>query len=109
MIVYHDPDEWQSEVKGGTCAFHQANPGKPFAGCSCWSSFGSVRRDPIDVAKIKARKRHNREQEILAEAASILMRRKAQGMAARSGETAQPVRPEGQQPGGEAMRPKGRP
>ncbi len=32
----------------------------------------------------------------------------AQGMAARSDATVQPAQPEGQQPGGEAMRPKGR-
>jgi hypothetical protein len=81
MLINHDPDRYMVEIKSTTCPFHKANPGKPFAGCTCSTSYGQVERSPEEVAAIKRAKRLAREEQILAEAAAIRARRRAEGIA----------------------------
>lgn len=54
LIIPHDPDLYEAYSEHRTCSFHQRNPGKPYAGCTCMSSFGSRPRKAEDVARIKA-------------------------------------------------------
>jgi hypothetical protein len=78
VIIHYDPDRYRTEVKSHTCAFHEAQPGVPYAGCTCSASYGSVERPPEEVAVIKRAKRIAHEERILAEAAAIKARRKAE-------------------------------
>ena len=75
MYVHYDPDEFKAVGSQHTCSFHKANPGKPYAGCTCSASWGSVRRPPEEVAAIKAERRQKEEEEILAKADAIRARR----------------------------------
>jgi len=63
MLVHHDSDEWEGVSSHHTCSFHKRNPGTPYAGCTCSGSYGLKRRDPAEVAKIKADKRRQHEDE----------------------------------------------
>lgn len=74
---YRDPDEWEPDISHSTCPWHKANPGKPFAGCTCSASYGMKRRDPAEVAAIKAKRRREHEDAVLAEADQIRARRAA--------------------------------
>ena len=76
MLIRDDPDEYTTEIKSTTCPFHEANPGKSFAGCTCSTSMGRIRRPPDEVAAIKRARRIAREERILAEAAAIRARRR---------------------------------
>lgn len=76
MLIHHDPDEYEGVSSSHTCSFHQRNPGKPYAGCTCSVSWGLKRRDSAEVAKIKTEKRRQHENEILSEAEAIKARRK---------------------------------
>lgn len=78
MLIHHDPDEWKPTSGHRVCGFHQTHPGEAYAGCTCMSSFGQVRRDPAEVAAIKAQKRREHEDAVLAEAALIQARRDLQ-------------------------------
>lgn len=72
MLIHHDPDEWESISEHHVCPYHQAHPDDvAWPGCTCSSSFGSRRRAPEEVARIKAEKRREREDKILAEAEVI--------------------------------------
>jgi hypothetical protein len=75
MLIHHDPDEWENVHGGTVCAYHQSNPGKPYAGCCCSAYFGQRRRDPAEVAKIRAEKQREHEDAVLAEAEMIRLRR----------------------------------
>ncbi len=75
MLIYHDDDEWEPDVSHHTCGYHERHPGNPWAGCTCSSSYGMKRRDPAEVAKIKAERCRTKEDEILAEAERIKRRR----------------------------------
>jgi hypothetical protein len=78
MLIHHDPDEWETVTTSHMCPFHERHPGEAFAGCTCSASVSQHRRDPADVAKIKARKRREHEDRILAEAEAIRARRAVQ-------------------------------
>ena len=78
MLIHYDPYEWEGVIETSTCPFHQAHPGEPYAGCACSTMIGSVRRSPEEVAEIKARKRREHEDHILAEAEAIKLRRKSE-------------------------------
>lgn len=61
MIVYWNPDEWETFSEHHTCPFHRRNPGVPWAGCTCSGSYGMRRKgslkpekvDPESLAEIK--------------------------------------------------------
>lgn len=40
MLIPHDPDRYVVVSSRQTCAFHQKNPGKNYAGCTCGGSYG---------------------------------------------------------------------
>ena len=76
MLIHHDPDEYKTVVTNHVCPYHQRNPfDRAYAGCTCSGSYSQVRRDPEEVREIKARKRKEHEDRILAEAAIIRARR----------------------------------
>ncbi len=77
MLIRHDPDEFEVVSTSHTCPFHEANPGKSYAGCTCSGSSGLRRRPYEEVAKIKAEKRREEEDHILAQAELIKRRRDA--------------------------------
>jgi hypothetical protein len=82
MYVSYDPDEYEIVSEHQTCAFHEANPGVPFAGCCCSSSFTQRRRSDAEIAAIKAKKVREAEDRILAQAEIIKARRRRQEEAA---------------------------
>ena len=76
MLIQHDPDEFKTVITGRTCSFHQSNPGKPYAGCTCSSSYGSVRRPLEEVRAIRAARERSEEDRILAKARAIRAKRR---------------------------------
>lgn len=77
MLVHYDPDEHKTVTSSHTCGFHLVNPGKPYAGCTCSSSYSSVRRSSDEIAAIKAERQRREEDQILAKAEAIKAARKA--------------------------------
>jgi hypothetical protein len=78
MLIAYDPDEFESVSTYETCAFHKQYPGKPdWAGCTCSASFTQRRRAPEEYAAIKAKKRREEEDRILAQAEIIKASRDA--------------------------------
>lgn len=75
MLIRYDTDEYETVSERRVCAFHKEHPSEPYAGCTCMSGIGSRRRDPAEVARIKAERRRQHEEQILAEAALIKARR----------------------------------
>lgn len=80
MLIHYDPDEFKTVSERRTCAFHEINPGESYAGCTCSYSCSSVRREPEEIAAIKAERRRKEEDRILAKAELIkYSRSRAQG------------------------------
>ena len=76
MLYHHDPDEWETVTASHMCPYHQEHGSSAiYAGCTCHFSSGLRRRDPAEVAKIKAQKLREHEDRILAEAEAIRARR----------------------------------
>lgn len=75
--ILHDPDEWESVWTHTPCASCGGDMSKCNGLCSGSSGFGTRRRDPADVARIKAEKRAAHEEAVLAEADAIRARRAA--------------------------------
>lgn len=67
--ILHDPDEW--EVKSEYKSYGKDPFGNSIGSCS----YSLVRRPAEEVAAIKAQKRREHEDAILAEAAAIQARR----------------------------------
>lgn len=57
MLVHYDPDNYEYVMTAHTCAFHEVNPGVPYAGCTCSASGGQKLRSSEEIFAIKARKR----------------------------------------------------
>lgn len=75
-IQLPDADEFEPVVKRHTCAFHELNPGEPWPGCTCSTSYTQKRRPAEEVAKIRAERRRKEEDRILAQADLIRAQRK---------------------------------
>jgi hypothetical protein len=76
MLINYDPDEWKTVSEFHTCAYHKQHPHDiAYAGCCCSASIGQVRRDPTEVAKIKADRRRAEDDEILRKAEAIKITR----------------------------------
>lgn len=71
MIIHYDPDEYENVSEYRTCGFHKEHPGEPWAGCCCSASFTSRLRSPEEIAIIKAKRRREEEDRILAQAEAI--------------------------------------
>lgn len=67
--ILHDPDEW--EAKSEYTSYGKDPFGNPIGSCS----YSLVRRPAKEVAAIKARKRREYEDAVLAESAAIQARR----------------------------------
>lgn len=73
---FHDPDEWETVVESHVCSYHQGYPrDKMWGGCSCSWSSGQRRRPAEEVLRIKAERRRKEEDDILAQAEMIKLRR----------------------------------
>jgi hypothetical protein len=67
-FIIHDSDEWETVSSSGTYG--------SFAGVQLgWANCGQRRRAPEDVARIKAEKRRQHEDAVLAQAEAIKSRR----------------------------------
>lgn len=75
MFINFDPDEWKSSSVLTRCSFHQRYPDRPHPGCTCSCAISQVRRTPEEIAEIKAKRRREHEDAILAEADLIRSRR----------------------------------
>ena len=75
MHAYLDPDEWKAVSEHRVCTACNGDMRKCNGACNGMSSFGMVRRDPAEVAKIKADRAAERERDILLQAAAILAQR----------------------------------
>lgn len=75
MFLIYDPDEWENVSFSKPCGSCGGDLSK-CNGC-CTGSFivGKRRRDPSEVAAIKARKRLDREDAVLVEADAIRAQR----------------------------------
>lgn len=71
MLMFHDPDEFETVSEYRICGYHAEWPGRTYAGCTCTASFSQRRRSPEDVASIKAKRRREEEDDILARAETI--------------------------------------
>ena len=44
MLIEYNPDDYEVVSQSHTCGYHEKNPGKPWAGCTCSGSHGLVRK-----------------------------------------------------------------
>jgi len=75
MYISYDPDEYEYVSESRICAFHKADPGADYAGCTCSYSFTQKLRSTSEIAVIKAKKVREAEDRILAQAEIIKARR----------------------------------
>lgn len=71
MLIHYDPDESKTVVSRRVCAFHRVRPSEMFAGCTCSMSISSERRSAMEIAEIKAKRRRDEDDGILAKAEVI--------------------------------------
>mgnify|MGYP003403775472 FL=1 len=71
MLIPHDPDRYVTEAKHTTCAYHQAHPGKPWAGCTCGGSMGLREATPEEYRARRARRLAERRKELRSELDAI--------------------------------------
>jgi len=45
MIIHYDPDDYTVETKSSICMYHQQHPGENYAGCSCFFSVMSKKKE----------------------------------------------------------------
>lgn len=74
-VHIYDPDEWEPIVGSYTCFFHRANPKAHHPACTCYTGIRQMRRDPAEVARLKAERLRLHEDAILAQAEAIKARR----------------------------------
>lgn len=57
MLIYHDPDDWVTEVKQERCEYHKRQPWDvAWPGCTCSVSYSQRRATPEErAANIKWR------------------------------------------------------
>lgn len=75
MHIFHDPDEWTVKTESRPCTACDGGKRPCNGACNGMASFSHVRRDPKEVAKIKADRQRQHEDDVLAEAAAIRHRR----------------------------------
>lgn len=75
MHIMHDPDEYETIVHSTPCTTCKGDLRK-CRGVGCNGSFGmgSRRRTPKEIAKIKAQRQREHEDQVLAEADAIRAR-----------------------------------
>ena len=50
-IIEFNPDDYEIHTEHTTCQFHKDNPGVPYAGCTCTSSYSMHRKEKKDGNK----------------------------------------------------------
>lgn len=73
--VYFDPDEWETVVETRPCAACGGDLRKCNGACNRMTIVSQRRRSPEDIAKIKATRRREEEDEILRRAEAIRAKR----------------------------------
>ena len=71
--MLHDPDEWETISSYTPCSC--GGLANCNGCCNGSAGVGTRRRAPEDIARIKAEKRRQHEESVLAEAAQIMARR----------------------------------
>lgn len=74
MLIDHNPNDWKTVSEHHTCDYHKKHPGAQWAGCTCWGSYGQVKKTKRELSVDKAQrirekfsKMHNMtEEEILS-------------------------------------------
>lgn len=79
MLIAYDPDEFETIWKHHTCGLHKIDPSGVFPGCTCSNSYTQRRRSNDEIAKIKAARRREEEDHILARARIIENQRRREG------------------------------
>jgi hypothetical protein len=77
MRIHFDEDEWETVSEHRACTTCGGDLRKCNGGCNGSSGYGMRRRDPKDVAAIKAKRQREHEDKILAEADAIRARRRS--------------------------------
>lgn len=77
MFQRWDEDEWEAVHEHRPCTSCGGDMRKCRGGCNGMSSFGWKRRDPAEVARIKAARLREEEDAILVRAAAIQSQRMA--------------------------------
>jgi hypothetical protein len=67
MIIHYDPDATVVETTHTTCSYHKQNPGKPFAGCTCSSSYSHRKATPQEYSENRKRRLEQRRVELVSE------------------------------------------
>lgn len=76
MHILYDEDEYETVVESRPCTTCQGERRKCVGvGCNGSSGISSRRRSPEEIAKIKAQRRQEEEDDILAKADAIRLRR----------------------------------
>lgn len=70
-FLRHDPDEWEVITKSTPCGSCGGDMRKCNGLCTGSASYSQQRRDPVEVAKIKAERRTREEDDILRRADAI--------------------------------------
>ena len=77
MYIHYDPDEYETVVTSRPCTGCNGDRSKCHGQCNGSFGIGSKRRPPEAIAKIKADKQRQHEDEVLAEAEAIRHRRQS--------------------------------
>jgi len=56
MLIQYNPDDYKTVVSQSLCSFHEKNPGKNYAGCSCSGNFTLVKKSPEELEKDRKEK-----------------------------------------------------
>lgn len=75
MRILYDPDEYETVYESSPCTACGGDMRKCNGGCNGSGSLTTRRRRPAEVALIKAKRRKEHENAVLAEAAAIRQRR----------------------------------
>lgn len=75
MHIQYDDDEFETVVISNPCTACNGDRTKCHGQCNGSVHYGSKRRDPTEVQRIKAERERKREDEVLAEADAIRARR----------------------------------
>ena len=71
MLIEHDPDRYVPMVTQTICGYHKRNPGIPYPGCTCSTTF-TTRETTTEEYRERRRKRLSARREALRrELASI--------------------------------------
>lgn len=78
MLIYHDPDRYETISETRTCPYHTENPGKqPYAGCTCSGMIYQRAVSEEEYQRRRDERIRKEEDETLARAEAIKAKRAA--------------------------------